>query len=132
MDINNLNPLVPAGKSASGDFALRPDKLTTPAGTDIALNKPVSELSANVAEQSEESQQQQVDRAVSQINDYVQNVQRSLQFSIDELSGRNVVKVIDKTTEEVIRQIPIEEVLVIARTIAEQLDEGVSLFSSQA
>lgn len=131
MDINNLNSLVPAGKSASGDFALRPDKLTANAGTVIAKNEQVSESSSGVADQSD-SQRQQVDQAVSQINDYVQNVQRSLQFSVDETSGRNVVRVIDKTTEEVIRQIPIEEVLVIARTIAEQLDEGVSLFSSQA
>ena len=131
MDINNLNSLVPAGKSASGDFALRPDKLTANAGTVIADNVQVTESSSGVADQSD-SQRQQVDQAVSQINDYVQNVQRSLQFSVDETSGRNVVRVIDKTTEEVIRQIPIEEVLVIARTIAEQLDEGVSLFSSQA
>lgn len=132
MDINNLNPLVPAGKPASGGFALRPDKLTMNAGTDIANNQQVSEPKPSFAEQPEETQQQQVDQAVSQINDYVQNVQRSLQFSIDEASGGNVIKVIDKTTEEVIRQIPIEEVLVIARTIAEQLDEGLSLFSSQA
>jgi len=131
MDINNLNSLVPAGKSASGDFALRPDKVTANAGTVIADNVQVTESSSGVADQSD-SQRQQVDQAVSQINDYVQNVQRSLQFSVDETSGRNVVRVIDKTTEEVIRQIPIEEVLVIARTIAEQLDEGVSLFSSQA
>ena len=69
---------------------------------------------------------------VSQIYDYVQNGQRSLKFSIDEISGRNVVKVIDKQTEEVIRQIPIEEVLTIARTIAEQFGEELNLFSSQA
>ncbi|HSG92211.1 MAG TPA: flagellar protein FlaG [Methylotenera sp.] len=132
MDINNLNSLVPAGKSASGDFALRPDKLTTNDGTDIAVNQQQLPVSSPAVAEQADSQRQQVDQAVSQINDYVQNVQRSLQFSIDEMSGRNVVKVIDKTTEEVIRQIPIEEVLVIARTIAEQLDEGVSLFSSQA
>lgn len=132
MDINNLSSFVPAGKPASGDFVLRPDKIIASAGTDIASKNPVSEPSPGADEQSEESQQQQIGRAVSQINDYVQNVQRSLQFSIDETSGRNVVRVIDKTTDEVIRQIPIEEVLVIARTIAEQLDEGISLFSSQA
>ena len=37
--------------------------------------------------------------------------QRALEFSIDEGSGRTVIKVIDKETEAVIRQIPSEEVL---------------------
>lgn len=131
MDINNLNSLVPAGKPASGDFVLRSDSRTTSTGTDIASLEEVSQPASDVAEQAE-NQRQQLDQAVSQINDYVQNVQRSLQFSIDEISGRNVVKVIDKQTEEVIRQIPTEEVLTIARTIAEQFDEGLNLFSSQA
>ena len=131
MDINNLNPLVPAGKPASGTFVLAPKGQTASAGTDIASSEVVSQPASNVAEQAE-SQRQQLDQAVSQINDYVQNVQRSLQFSVDELSGRNVVTVIDKQTEEVIRQIPTEEVLTIARTIAEQFDEGLNLFSSQA
>lgn len=37
--------------------------------------------------------------------------QRKLEFSIDEDSGRNVVKVIDSDSGEVIRQFPSEEVL---------------------
>jgi flagellar protein FlaG len=131
MDINNLTSLVPAGKPASGDFVLAPKNQTASAGTDIASTEAVSQPASDVAGQAE-NQRQQLDQAVSQINDYVQNVQRSLQFSVDELSGRNVVTVIDKQTEEVIRQIPTEEVLTIARTIAEQLDESLNLFSSQA
>lgn len=129
MDINNLNALIPTGKSASGDFVLRPDNQTLSTGTDVASTESVSQ--PTVAGQSE-NQRQQLDQAVSQINDYVQNVQRSLQFSIDEPSGRNVVTVIDKETEEVIRQIPIEEVLTIARNIAEQFEDGLNLFNSQA
>lgn len=69
--------------------------------------------------------------AVAQLNDYMQNVERSLQFTIDEESGKDVVTVLDKKTEEIIRQFPSEEVLVIARQIAEQRDSVVSLFSSQ-
>ncbi|WP_340674596.1 flagellar protein FlaG [Paraperlucidibaca sp.] len=37
--------------------------------------------------------------------------QRKLEFSIDEDSGRNVVKVIDSDSGDVIRQFPSEEVL---------------------
>ncbi|MGR8999894.1 MAG: flagellar protein FlaG [Gammaproteobacteria bacterium] len=63
---------------------------------------------------------QELDQAVQAINQYVQNVQRDLQFSVDEDSGRNVVKVIDSQSKEVIRQIPSEEVLVLARQWAQQ------------
>ena len=45
-------------------------------------------------------------QAVSKLNDYVQNVQRNLQFSIDKESGATVVKVIDSKSDKVIRQIP--------------------------
>ncbi|HMM70914.1 MAG TPA: flagellar protein FlaG [Rhodocyclaceae bacterium] len=39
---------------------------------------------------------------------------RSLQFSIDDRSGRTIVRVIDRSTREVIRQIPSEEILALA------------------
>ena len=73
-----------------------------------------------------------VQAAVSQLNDHVQNLQRSLQFTVDEDSGKDVVTVLDKDTDEVIRQYPTEEVLAIARGIAAQKDEVISLFSSNA
>lgn len=52
--------------------------------------------------------------AVSQINGYVQSVQRDLSFSVDEGSGRSVIKVIDRDSGETVRQIPSEEVLALA------------------
>ncbi|HSG92117.1 MAG TPA: flagellar protein FlaG, partial [Methylotenera sp.] len=96
-----------------------------PAVPDKAVEVPESN-----ATQQQEQGQQQLREAVSQINDYVQNIQRSIQFTIDEASGKDVVTVLDKQTDEVIRQIPIEEVLVFARTLAEQYDGDLTLFSS--
>ena len=55
--------------------------------------------------------------AVGQINQFVQSVQRDLSFSMDETSGRSVIKVIDSESGEVVRQIPSEEVLAIATYI---------------
>ena len=46
-----------------------------------------------------------LEKAVKDLSQGVQNLQRSLQFSIDESSGRTVIKVVDKDTKEVIRQI---------------------------
>ena len=52
--------------------------------------------------------------AVSEINDFVQSVQRDLSFNLDEASGHTVIKVIDRDSGDLIRQIPSEEVLAIA------------------
>jgi len=56
----------------------------------------------------------QLQKLIVEIKEQVQNVQRALQFSVDEESGATVVKVIDSQTKEVIRQIPAEEMLTMA------------------
>lgn len=73
-----------------------------------------------------------LESAVKNINDYVQNIQRSLLFTVDEISGKDVVTVLDKETDEIIRQYPSEEVLEIARRLRQDKDEAISLFNSQA
>jgi|GEM_PF-1009997 len=75
------------------------------------------------------SLRESLQNAVAQLNEHMQNVERTLQFTIDEGSGKDVVTVLDKKTEEIIRQFPSEEVLVIARQIAENRDSTVSLMS---
>ncbi len=59
----------------------------------------------------------ELQNAVSNLNDYVQSLRREIQFSIDEGSGQTVVQVTDPGTGEMIRQIPSEEVLAIARSL---------------
>ncbi len=58
-----------------------------------------------------------VKRASEQINKFIQQFNRNLQFTVDEDTGINVVQVIDSETEEVIRQMPSEEMLAIARAL---------------
>jgi flagellar protein FlaG len=82
---------------------------------------PVTELSAAkesaVSQNPELQREQQQERTdvlrekVAQLNDHMQNLNRSLQFSVDEQSGDTVVKVVDADTEEVVRQIPSEAIL---------------------
>lgn len=83
-------------------------------------------LAKRVADKSEQ-QEQQVDEAVSKLNDYIQNQQRNLRFSVDDDSGETVVTVLDGRSEEVIRQIPDETVLRLARKLDQ--DEPLQLFS---
>ena len=68
-------------------------------------------------------------QAVQEIEKFVQSVKRNLEFSIDEPSGKVVVKVIASGSGEVIRQIPNEEVLKLANSLN---DANSLLFSAEA
>ena len=57
----------------------------------------------------------QLERTVAGLNEVAQSNRRSLRFTVDEDSGRTVIRVVDPETDEVIRQIPPEEVLDLAR-----------------
>ena len=59
----------------------------------------------------------QIEAAAKQIGDAVRQLASSLEFSVDQNTGRTVVKVVDKATDTVIRQIPSEEALAIARAL---------------
>ncbi len=84
-------------------------------------------------QQAEDGEQQgpvaeeQLVAAVSNVKDFVQQIRRELQFSIDKDSGRTVVKVINAETDEVVRQIPAEEVLAMARRLADAGSDGLLL-----
>lgn len=53
--------------------------------------------------------------ALDQLNGYLEETHRGLRFSIDDDSGRTIVRVVDTETDEVIRQIPSEEMLALIR-----------------
>ncbi|MDP2243838.1 flagellar protein FlaG [Pseudomonas sp.] len=70
-----------------------------------------------------------LEQAVSSIKDFVQAIRRDLNFSLDDSSGRVVIKVTDSVSGDVIRQMPSEEAL----RLAESLDEVRSLlFKAEA
>lgn len=64
-----------------------------------------------------------VEQALDVINRAMVIEQRSLSFSVDEASGRSIIKVVDQKTEQLIRQIPTEEVLRVAQDIKKLQEE---------
>jgi flagellar protein FlaG len=64
-----------------------------------------------------EDKQLSVEESVEKLNATVATFNRSLQFSIDKDTKLNIVKVVDVNSKEVIRQIPSEEVISIAKAI---------------
>lgn len=72
-----------------------------------------------------------VEKAVAQLNDYVQSLQRDLRFTLDDELGRAVIKVIDRNSQEVIRQIPNETALQLARNLKDQQRQELELSQEQ-
>jgi len=72
---------------------------------------------------------ERLERATAQLNEFMRQGQRSLNFSVDQQSNEVIVRVVDKTTGDLVRQIPTPEALKIAEHI-----EGVVgvLFNRQA
>jgi flagellar protein FlaG len=66
---------------------------------------------------AEQASREEIEQTVSEIGDFVQNIQRNLQFTVDDNSGETIIKVTDKETDDVIRQIPSEEVLQLQQYI---------------
>ena len=69
--------------------------------------------------ESNKPTQQAISKAAEDIQNFVKEMGRNLQFSIDKTTGYNVVRVINPETEEVIRQLPSEELLKIAASMQE-------------
>ncbi len=67
----------------------------------------------------EVSPSQQIEETVSDLNKFVQSIQRGIQFSVHEETGRSIITVTDRETGEEIRKFPSEEALAIADYIAE-------------
>ncbi len=98
------------------------------AGASTGNNVPVGSDPADVSrrERVAAESRQMVEKAIAHLNDYVQSVQRDLEFSLDEGSGATVVRVIDRTTQTVVRQIPSDVALRLARNLNLQQQQGYS------
>lgn len=59
----------------------------------------------------------EVAEAVRQANEFIKPVSDSIEFSLDQDSGKLVVKMVDLETRQVIRQFPSEEMLALARAM---------------
>lgn len=76
---------------------------------------------SNPVNQAEASQKtytrEQVNQAVEAINKTIQSASQNLEFSVDGDTSGVVVKVVDQQTRQVLRQIPTEEALEIAKSL---------------
>lgn len=108
----NVSSASVANISATADRMVKPLAAESVTMAKVETTRPVTEVSKTELQQ-----------AVDVVNQAVSLEQRSLSFSIDDVSGRSVIKVVDFATDELIKQIPTEELLKVAQDIKRLQDE---------
>ncbi|MBB1268090.1 flagellar protein FlaG [Shewanella sp. SR44-3] len=78
-----------------------------------------TERNVNKVNQASKVDSEELQKAVDDISKSMNVMQKGLAFNVDEDSGMQVVKVIDVKTGDLIRQIPNEEALDIAKKLNE-------------
>lgn len=112
--INSLSPVLakPTGTSVPAAYT------GAAASSEASSDQPAVRQGQAAAEDAGQMYEQ-VDNAVTSIQSFVQNIRRDLNFSVDDSSGRVVVKVTDRASGDVIRQLPSEEALRLAESLEE-------------
>jgi flagellar protein FlaG len=73
---------------------------------------------------------QELEDAVSDANKVMESMDRSLLFTVDEGTERIVVKVVDDSTGEIVRQIPPEEILRLKAHFKDMLESDQNMGST--
>ena len=105
------------------------DKIAPPRAA-LALNRVTEPVSPTVASQARADAtapvkapalpSAQLEDIAKQLDSYIRSVSRSLEFKVDDASGRTIISVRDAETGDLIRQIPNEEALRFAQMAEEQ------------
>jgi flagellar protein FlaG len=95
-----------AAAAASGSATDASGKVSAPTGEELPVPRPPPPPPVV-----------DVDRAVERLNEVMVSRRRSLRFNVDEGSGRTVITVINASTNEIVRQIPPEELLQLAHNL---------------
>ncbi|MFZ5467783.1 MAG: flagellar protein FlaG [Pseudomonadota bacterium] len=134
---NSVTPPTPPGSQVGGGVrasvesaAPLPPGVVQASGSLEDASSSVKNATFGAAGQTGDGRAASVDelkKAVDDANGIIQAVRRDLNLNIDEASGRLVIKVIDRDSEEVIRQIPSEEVLAFIQNLTKMAEtrEGV-------
>lgn len=102
---SSLAPINPSGASTASLPLKATDMLAT-TNSVVADNQNARPVEAK-----------ELESAVEKVQSFTQKQAKELQFNIDKDSGRTVIKVVDTSTQEVIRQIPSEEMLSMAKAL---------------
>ncbi|MDQ7990745.1 MAG: flagellar protein FlaG [Candidatus Dactylopiibacterium sp.] len=115
MAISSILSSLPAVPSAIPAAQTPASSVSGLPGDELTPSFPTARSTAETARTP--PSREDVEGAIEKVQENLPPVARNLQFSLDEDTGHTVVKVIDTTTDEVIRQIPSEEFLAISKAL---------------
>lgn len=117
MSISSIGAPPSGAGSSPPPLAAQSVKISDSQTPAIAVQTPVAVAPVAKLSESARPRAEEVESAVKKVQNFVSAKAADIQFSIDEDIGITVVKVIDRGTKEVIRQIPSEEMLEIAKAL---------------
>lgn len=112
-----INPINTAGAPPPSATALPAAPRASVSDTHVTKVAPSPVSVAQPVTPNNQSSEEQVKQAVQKIQETIDNLAQNLRFSVDEDTGKTIIKVVDAHTEEVIRQFPTEQAIEIARTL---------------
>lgn len=112
----NIQGTAPAGTAKADERGAAREAPGTSAAAAMAKTASTGVSKAKSASEAEPTSDE-LKAAVAKLNDSLTTSAQDLQFSVDEDSKKTVVKLIDRTTHEVLRQMPSKEALEIARSL---------------
>jgi flagellar protein FlaG len=89
---------------------------------DIVENEKVAQANGVILSPEQASlTSKQLEQVAQQLQDFVGEMNRGLEFSVDKDSGRDVIKVIDKASGDLVKQYPSEEVLGLVSKLSDMI-----------
>jgi flagellar protein FlaG len=106
-------------------MAISPLNITTAGDTGTYVKVPaaampdpiVSTVAPAEPSQARRATEDEANNAVNVLNSFAGSMTASLNFTLDKDTGNTIVKVVDRETDKVIRQIPTEEAVAIAKSL---------------
>jgi flagellar protein FlaG len=120
-DMTQSLGMMPAPSPASAQVTKKATKQEASVSDSQVVSKVVTAAEVKPSNINEVTQPTRdvVAKAAKEIQSFVQSMGRNLNFSIDETTGYHVVRVMNPETNEVVRQLPSEELLRIAQNMAQ-------------
>jgi flagellar protein FlaG len=102
----NVNSLDKTDETKKNEI-IKVEKIVPQEVVEVQENKPLSS--------------KQLEKVAQQLQEFVGELNKNLQFSVDKDSGRDVIKVFDRNTGDLLKQFPSEEVLTLVSKLSEMV-----------
>ncbi len=108
MSIPSISTSLPPSSGPEVSAVLREAKPAAP---------PVQSKAIAASQSAQPVSHEQLKAAIKSVQEYIEPINNALEFSMNDDTNQMVVKIIDRDTKEVIRQMPSEEMIAIAKAL---------------